>query len=286
MNILVVGQGPKPVGSWIMRGIQLGAALGARVVQTPTPEDWRWASLAILVKNHALPLVAQAQAAGVPIIWDALDFWRQPAENRWTEAQARQGLAAALRVMRPVLTIGATRAQAEAAAGRYLVHHSRGGLVPTEARATVTTVGYDGSPSYLGRWHGWLASACHRRGWSFVMNPQDLAAMDLLVAFRDGVFDGWPCREWKSGVKLVNAIAAGRPILSQPSAAWAELTPMGSILSTVAELDAALDEWTPYPMRRAVVESSKTRAEMFHVEHVAADYRAIIGAYARHEVQP
>jgi hypothetical protein len=89
-----------------------------------------------------------------------------------------------------VLTIGATKAMADAASGVYLPHHSWETLKPSTPRSVVTTVAYQGNPVFLGKWRAALEQACARRGWAFDVNPVDLGAADILVALRDGVV-GW-----------------------------------------------------------------------------------------------
>lgn len=273
MHLLIVGSGK---GSWEMRGVQLGAALGARETSAPSERDWQWADLAILIKKRAITFAPAAHRAKVPIVWDALDFWSQPSENRCHAARALQVFEIQRRAIKPVLTIAATQAMATDCGGVYLSHHSWQGLTPTPARARVHTVGYDGNDLYLGAWKAVLERACHARGWRFVINPKDLTQVDLLVAFRDGIRDGWICRQWKSGVKLVNAIAAGRPIITQPCAAWDELRPDGSVIDDPRDLDAALDRWSDHMTRSAVVDRAQVRAGEFAVETIAAQYRTIL----------
>lgn len=273
MNILVVGAGK---GSWQMRGLQLGAALGARVSSSPTDADWHWAERVILIKRDGPRWIARARALNIPVVWDALDFWQQPAENRLNPTEAMALLQAAIDQMQPALTIGATRAMATAAGGRYVSHHGHVDLQPTPARESCTLVGYNGDARYLGMWGQVLQAACAARGWTFVVNPPDLAAMDILVALRGGVWDGWMCRQWKSGVKLVNAWLAGRPILRQDSAASRELDPPGSVMETVSDLAAALDAWTPVAARQAVVDMARARYATFTLDAVAAHYQHVL----------
>lgn len=273
MNILIVGSGK---GSWSMRGLQLGAALGARVTSAPSDADWRWADRVVLVKRAGVSFAPIARQFSVPIVWDAIDCWNQPADNQCTDRQALALLENQIRAIRPALTIGATRAMAEAVGGVYLPHHSWDGLRPLPASERVRTVGYEGNAIYLGAWKKRLEAACAHRGWTFVVNPQDLRAMDILVAFRDGPWDGWMCREWKSGVKVVNAIAAGRPLLSQASAAVREIQPPGSIMETVEQLETALDEWSSLRARVSVVEQCRRLAPDYRIEAVAASYREIL----------
>lgn len=255
-----------------MRGLQLGAACGARVTSAPTDADWRWADRVVLVKLAGLTWAATAHRFGLPIVWDALDCWRQPAENTRVESSARAMLRTQIAAIRPVLTIGATQAMARDVDGLCVPHHSWIGLVPTPARDDMRVVGYDGNPVYLDAWRPALESLCRDRGWAFVVNPPDLSAVDLLVALRGGPWDGWMCREWKSGVKLVNAICAGRPVITQPSAAWRELKPAGAAVETVSELMLALDAWARRERRQIAVEQSRARSEAFSVEAIGARY--------------
>jgi hypothetical protein len=246
------------------------------VTSTPTPADWTWADVAILVKRAAFGFAAAARTAGVPIVWDALDFWSQPRENGLTERAALQVLGAAIAEIRPTLTIGATEAMAEACGGICVPHHSWAGLEPQPARERLQVVAYEGNPAYLGKWADALTRACQTRGWTFVVNPTDLRTVDLLVAFRDGVWDGYVCREWKSGVKLSNAIAAGRPVIGQVSAAMRELGPPHTIVESPDELDAALGAWEPQWARANAVDVCRLKAPALRVSAIAAQYRAVL----------
>lgn len=273
MNILIAGLGK---GSWDVRGRQIGAALGARVTSAPTALDWEWADIAVLVKRAAFSMAHAAHQYGVPVVWDALDFWMQPSENGLTERAARQRLADAIADIKPVLTIGATKAMAQAANGMALEHHSWPGLTPAPARAHVQVVAYEGNPVYLGAWRHALERACAARGWRFVVNPRDLREADIVVAFRDGQWDGWMCREWKSGIKIGNAIAAGRPIITQESAAFREIGAPGTAISDIGELDSALDGWAPDETRAAVVERSRDLADEYDLKSIAARYATML----------
>jgi hypothetical protein len=177
-----------------------------------------------------------------------------------------------------VLVIGATKAMAEACNGVYLPHHSWAGLELTEPRQDVQVVAYEGNPAYLELWHGRLVKACADRGWRFDVNPADLRQVDILVSFRHGVWDGFMPREWKSGVKVVNAVAAGRPIIGQASAALTEIQPPSTIVNQeFPDLDRALDEWTPFEARKAAALRCLDLAPRYRLETVAAEYTAILG---------
>lgn len=277
MNILMVGAGK---GSFVMRGQQLGAALGARVTSAPTDADFDWCDLVVLVKKHATTFAPRAHKAGKPIVWDALDFWSQPAQNSYKQDAATFALQSHIKVIKPALVIGATEAMAQAARAyvpaAYLPHHSWAGLVPTAPRENVSVVAYEGNPAYLGRWHGWLTEACAKRGWSFVVNPADLSTADILVAFRDGPWDGWICRAWKSGVKAVNAVAAGRPIVMQDCAARREISPVGPQVESRDQLDEQLFTIAILDNRLHCFRQSQDEAPTFTLDAVAEQYRSIL----------
>ena len=280
MNLLIVGGGKG--GSWQIRGVQMGAALGARVTVAPTRDDARWADRIIVVKRALAAWGAQLRAySSAPLIWDAVDFWAQPAQNHLTRDEAVAVARAYMRPYAPDLVIGATWAMAEALGGVCVPHHARPGLVAQPVRETVQMVAYEGAPVYLGRWQGVLERLCAARGWAFAVNPPRLTDADILVALRDGQWDGWMCRQWKSGVKVVNAIAAGRPIISQAMAAQAEIQPPGSVIATEAEIDEALTYWADAGRRRDVAAwSQDVGAAPWRLEAIAARYREMLEGVA------
>lgn len=269
----MVGSGK---GSWQIRGEQVGTAIGARTVGAPSDDDLRWADVVVLVKRAGAAWAALAQRFKKPIVWDALDFWAQPSDNHATPEVAQALVRAWIAAIRPALVLGATEAMAQACGGEYVPHHSRPGLTATPARETVATVAYEGNALYLGRWRQRLEAECAQRGWQFVINPTYLGQADLIVALRDGVWDGWICRQWKSGVKLVNAMAAGRPVITQLTAAFSELQPVGTAIEDAHGLRLALDTWADRRLREQAV--TQPGARMFHVEQIAARYRALLAS--------
>ncbi len=272
MNILMVGSGK---GSFEVRGRQLGAALGARVIGAPSDDDLRWADVVVLIKHAGLAWAPLVRRFKKPIVWDALDFWAQPYANGLNEIEAKSLLRAFITDIKPALVIGATEAMARDAGGVCLPHHSRPGLTPAPAREHVEVVGYEGSKKYLGRWAKAVRFECDRRGWQFVINPPDLRACDILVAFRDGQWDGWMCREWKSGVKITNAIACARPIITQYSAAGNELCPSRSVIESTHELADAFDRWS-YIVERDNIVRHYAWMPSYSLQTIADGYRNIL----------
>jgi hypothetical protein len=277
VNVLICGRGK---GSWEMRGVQVGDAIGARVVSVPSYGDLKWADIVVLIKRAGMEHAKRVHRSGKPIVWDALDYWSQPAHNRLTREEARHEFAGQIRAISPHLVIGATKAQADDAKGEYIPHHSWSGLSPAPCRDEMRVVGYEGNPIYLGAWATALEDICLSRGWSFVVNPPSLSDCDLLVSLRDGVWDGWMCREWKSGVKVVNAIAAGRPIIAQPSAAMRDIQPPGSVVENVVELRQALERWAARDWRTTCVEVCRQKAVRYTLNAVARHYKLMLSRVA------
>lgn len=274
MKVLIVGADAK--GAFQMRGEQLGHAIGARVTLRPTATDWRWAEIVVLVKRAAMAWGHEARCLSVPVVWDVLDFWAQPAENQ----QPREyflGLIARTRKFAGVGTlIGATRAMADDIGGVYVPHHARLGLTPRPIRDRAQIVAYDGQRKYLGRWQPALEQACQSLGLQFVANPPSVADADVLVSFRDGRWDGWVCRQWKSGVKQVNAVVAGRPMLAQESAAHVEIAPVCRTTDALCHLTESLERLTERDMREAAFEHGRSVGRMYHLDQVAQQYADVL----------
>lgn len=276
MNVLIVGADGK--GSFEMRGKQLGHALGARVTITPTHREWRWADVVILVKRAAIKHAASAKRAKVPLVWDVVDFWEQPTENQTPIEVLRQRVFAIRDAIGVTTLIGATKAMAEDIGGVYLPHQCREGLAPEPPRLTDSrrlVVAYEGRKKYLDRWYSPLERACADLGYSFVINPPDLRDADVVVALRGGRSDGEVCRRWKSGVKYVNALVAGRPVVTQKTAGFDEVRPEGLDIEDPANLLGTLRAVAQHH-RQAAYDKALERAHEFSLSTVARLYRNIL----------
>jgi hypothetical protein len=281
VNVLFIGQGQ---GSWQIRGVQIAKALGARASTNPTADDWRWADVVVLVKRAIDQFGAAAQRTGVPILWDVLDCWEQPDDNdlpedeivaHVTERRKRYGVSA---------VIGATRAMAIAIQGTYLPHHARPGLRARPVLSAMTTVAYEGQKKYLGSWFKAVSETCASLGLTFVVNPPDLSVADVVVSFRGEKWDGPICRQWKSGVKVVNALTAGRPLLTQSSAAFREIESCGLVVNDPSDLASALKEYLDPMVRQLVASASAKLAPAYAVSSVAQQYQALIADVMRRKV--
>lgn len=269
-------------GAWQMRGRQMAQVLGARYTSKPQPSDWEWADVIVLVKRAVDRWGAEAMVTGKVLIWDVLDWWKQPEDNQTPVAVLRERVKTIQRRYRIRTVIGATQAMADAIGGVYIPHHCRIGLMPTPIRAEATTVAYDGSPRYLGSWAGVIEAACQRLGLRFVINPKDLSTADVLVAFRGEEWDGEVCRQWKSGVKYVNAIAAGRPVLTQDVSSFSEINPVGFAVAEPGEVFEAIRAMTgSRALRELAYDRGIARAPQFTREVIADQYRQVLASAVR-----
>lgn len=273
MNILFVGSGK---GSWQIRGVQMAAALGARATTQPTAADWSWADVVILVK-HAIRQHGNAAAwSGARVIWDVLDFWEQPDENTLSVSEMVTKVQKIREHYRVAHLIGATQTMAHEIGGTYLPHHARPGLKARPVRTEMTTVAYEGTRKYLGPWLHDLQAVCSDLHLSFDYRPADLSQADVVVSFRGGPWDGPICRQWKSGVKYVNAMACGRPVITQSHAAFREMDVSGLVIRDPSELVEAIKVYQDYDVRQNVWSACSKMAPHYTLTRIAQRYQALI----------
>lgn len=216
------------------------------------------------------------------MLWDVLDIWRQPADNGRSIESLVTEIHAKRDRYRVSCLIGATQAMADDIGGIYLPHHSRPGLTPATVRERIEVVAYEGTVKYLGQWKAAIELVCRPIGVRFVADPEvNLREADVIVALRDAQWDGALCRRWKSGVKLVNAIAAGRPVLAQRGAAFTEVDPFGHLFAddtTDVEQIALAFRMMDMRQRQAAAEHNARRADAFTLDAIARRYRSVLAS--------
>lgn len=272
MNLLVTGRGTS--GSWQIRGVQLGEAIGATVL--PQAFDADPFDVVVIVKRAPADMALRARLAGVPVIWDVVDAWPQPVGNTWSRDECHAWLRLQVRAIKPAGIVAATRAMAADCADfgvpvLALPHHARPGLDANPIREHVQTVGYEGGEAYITGWRAAIEAECKRRGWRFVINPARLADVDIVLALRDAT--GYAPRHWKSNVKLANAQASGTPFVGVREAGYLE-TAIGTCekwADTPEELKRAFDALTPQGERRRAAQWMRSVAPA--LDQVAIKYR-------------
>lgn len=268
MKILFTGRGTS--GSWQIRGVQIGAAMGAEV----EPMALRSSADVVVAVKRVPDEVAQAFRGRM--VWDVVDAFPQPHANRWSEAECKIWLAKEIRRLEPVGIIAATKAMAEDCAGfdvpvLWLPHHHRPGIAVNPIRERIEVVGYEGGPQYIDGWRPAIEQECQRIGARLVVNPESLADVDVVLALRTDA--GYAPRLWKSNVKLSNAHGSGTPFIGCREAGYLETkTGFEEWADDAHELGAAFDRLETRKVRQ-VVQDVFLRAA-FTVEEAAAKLRA------------
>lgn len=218
--ILVTGKGSS--GSWQIRGEQLGGAIGAHVQPMADRQTIERADLVIVVKRCPAPLMRMIRQSRKPWVWDILDHFPQP--NQFNRDQAIRYLRNLLAEHQPSAVVFPTQAMQTDAdwSGPQIVlpHHARPNHVVNPIRSELRIVGYEGSPRYIDGLG--LDRLCRRLGLSFVVNPPQLADVDVVLAVRAQKWNGYAAGHWKSNVKLANAHATGTPAILAREAGYLE----------------------------------------------------------------
>jgi hypothetical protein len=272
MHVLITGKGSS--GSWQIRGVQLGQAIGAEVQPMAEPSDCRSAQIVVGVKRISEPLLRSIKASGRPFVWDCVDPWPQPCD--WDERQAKVWLWGEIARLRPdAIVFGTERMREDSGfTGHSLVlpHHAWPKYTGNPVRP-VQVVGYEGAELYLGRWRAVLEQECKARGWVFRING-DMGLADIGVALRDG--GGYPARWWKPGTKLANLQALGIPALCSPEAGCREIANGSEAwIESPADIGPALDAVAPESVRQRFV----MRPPQLH--QVAQTYKRFLTTCAR-----
>lgn len=222
MRLLITGRGGK-AGSWQVRAVQLGEAMGAEVHANAELARIRAAQLVVVVKRTPAELIQAIRRAGRPWVYDIVDAWPQPPGNAWERDFAVRWLRGHLAELKPTAVVFPTvRMRVDSAwAGPALVleHHAWPKYVARASAPTVRVVGYEGDVRYLGRWAPILTAECEKRRWRFEVNG-GLEHADIGIALRD--VPGYPAGAWKSNCKLANLQALGLPALCSPEAGYRE----------------------------------------------------------------
>lgn len=255
LKVLCTGSGTS--GSYQIRAVQLGAAIGATVI--PKAESVAGFDLVVVVKRMPGGLLYRLRADRVPWVLDVVDGWPQPTADDWSRDECMAWLGSKIREFRPTAIVAATQAMADDCAGfgvpvLFLPHHARPELEfeRNPIRKLVRRVGYAGSERYIVKWRPVIEAQCRRRDWLFHTNPQYLGDMDIVLALRDST--GYAARNWKSCVKMSNAMGSGTPFIACREAGYIEQD-IGNCVKWAdneAELSAAFDELTSVQERRRV----------------------------------
>lgn len=274
MNILFTGRGG--AGSWAIRAEQIGAALGARVKPMASVADCKAADLVVVVKRVPDDLLQAIRKSGRPWVYDIVDAYPQPMCSDWSEAESRAWLKEHLAKLKPNFVIWPNeRMKADAGGGAVIYHHHRPALRVNPVREQIKAIGYEGAESYIESWKPAIEAECRARGARFVVNPPQLADVDVVLALRGHRWNGYPQQHWKSNVKLANAHGSGTPFIGAPEDGYTETASGAEYWArTPSELSVALN-WLESQSAREEVNERFLKAA-FSIEHAAERYRDVL----------
>lgn len=271
MKILFTGRGTS--GSWQIRGVQLGAALGADVQPMVSKTS---ADVVVAVKRIPDPLLAAIR--GSYVVWDVVDAWPQPRGNDWSAELCQAWLDSEFARIKPNAIIAATNKMADDCARfgvpvLWLPHHHRPGIEANPIREKIQTIGYEGAENYMAPWLPVIEADCRKIGAKFVINPRQLADLDVVLALRGST--GYAPRNWKSGVKLANAQGSGTPWIGCREIGYTETAAGGEKWAdTDRELVKSIADLKDVDTRRNI--SAALRVGAFSVNDAAEKLRGFL----------
>ncbi len=279
-------------GSWQIRGVQVASArTNWKAIAEPSPRVWDDFDVFCYIKHPDRERMNALKAGGKTVVLDIVDGWRQPEDGllHGDLPSARRLFEEKWRGLPVSAWIYPDRTMWEdfrdVAPGEVLYHHFRPDLLSRPARSKALTLAYEGDERFLGPWRGAIETLAKRFGLTFVINPPDLAEMDLGIAARGGEHDSFLARRYKSNVKLANFIGAGVPCLVPSEAdAYRETAPEGvRFFSTEAELEQGLGELMNAAERaRIKAVFAKTRGA-FALETLATEFERFFERVTRRD---
>jgi hypothetical protein len=272
MKVLVTGRGVS--GSWAIRGEQLGAAIGATVKPMANLDDCRAADLIVAIKKVPADLLNNIRASGRPWVYDIVDAFPQPECTYWSPERSRAWLRDHIKNLSPNAVIWPNeRMQKDYGGGGLVVyHHHRPGIAVNPIRESVRKIGYEGSAKFLEGWSRSIDEQCKRRGYQFVVNPDRLADVDIVLAVRGPRWNGYAQQHWKSNVKLANAHGSGTPFIGMPEDGYTETRSGAEYWATDPRQLSTCFDWLESQSAREEV-ASRFLAASLPIDKIAADYR-------------
>jgi len=221
VRLLFTGKGTS--GSWQIRGLQVSKALGAAAVPMAGVQDCKAAHAIVAVKRIPDSLLETIRKSGRPWAWDVVDAFPQPKCSAWSRQESIDWLKGEVRRLAPTMVILPNeRMRDDLGFGDVIYHHHRQNLTVNPIRERLEVIGYEGSPTYIWGWAEAIGKECARRGLTFMVNPTQLADVDVVLALRGEGWNGYPQRHWKSNVKLANAHGSGTPFIGSREAGYME----------------------------------------------------------------
>lgn len=272
-------------GSWAIRGVQIATALSSSHRCRPERSEFRDKKVVVLVKRVPGEYVEAARRSKARVVWDCVDAWPQPVGNSWTKAEAMAWLKSELLRIKPDVAIGATEAMASDIASLgyssiCIPHHYNPSIKQRPLAPLISRVGYEGGEQYIKRWGVQVTRLCDSRSWKFVISDGKICRVsdfDVVLALRDT--DGYAPRQWKSNVKLANAMAAGLPFVGSPECGYQETScGVEYWAASPAQLNAAMSWVESLSAREHIRQKFTEASKKYALSAIASRMRNVIDA--------
>lgn len=170
---------------------------------------------AVVIVKRIPDNMEEIKRSGIPIIYDALDFWKQPDGDSYCKVQKFKPH---FERIKPDLVICTnTIMQNDIISLGYdtcvIPHHYDPFIPKYKRKVSKPAIAYWGRKQYLGRYKKIIQQACDRCGYEFWINPpiEELSKVSAMVAFRDEPYDDYYSVAWKSNVKQATSQALKVP---------------------------------------------------------------------------
>lgn len=283
MRALFCGGSPKS-GSWQIRAVQIADMRHDWLaVSDPTKEQIDAAEVIVAIKRVKPELCETLRKSGKPVIWDALDFWRQPVDAIGVDTveQARALAWPWVQRLKPRCIIAANQAMAGDLDGMAehvttIYHHWRPDLSPCMGRH----ITYEGAPAYLGKWRDTVTEASTSISWGLHYGLAADGITGAILAARDGEHGSWLARRWKSNVKAANAIGACVPLIAWPEDAYVETMPIPAawFFETDDQLFEVIGHLSDGDMLGGAFSACAKMRDIYSIERIAGQYEKLFAS--------
>lgn len=268
--------------TWQIRGLQMACARSnwEAIYELKDHEIGGYDAF-VIVKRPDLAILSKLKQHSVPIIYDVIDAWAQPADGIATQGveQARALFKRKFDGIGPDSVIFANKQMAHDLGSLVphsttIYHHAAPWLERNPIREEIATIGYDGEYRWLGPWEQTIHRICDRFGWRFDINPRFIDEVDVVIAVRGGIHDNFLAQSYKSNVKLANAYASGTPCIMQREGASYRETANEHVrfFSTDEELVAQLEALRSWELRKEIHTSFLLESEKYDIAEIARQY--------------
>lgn len=294
MTARVCFLGYEHLGSWKIRGEQIAAQRSKWVAAGEITDNLLGEFEIFCVVKYFKPGWEELLKKHKKIVViDVVDGWRQPADHATVKnpENAQQLFKKRWRKWRFAdAFIFPTMAMKEdlhrlVPLSSVIYHHFRPGMDINPIRPNVQSIGYEGSPEFLGNWCTVLDNYCKAHNIDFIINPTSLSSIDIGVAVRGNEHDSYLTRRYKSNVKLANFYGSGTPCAVQNGQSAYHETDCDSVpfFRDKTELIAVLDLLRQdYTARKRLHEEFILASSEYGVRRIADQYEQFFKTVKRY----